>query len=406
MGVKVQPTCLDSYFGSFEESLAPQSFQRRPLLNYLFLLRRFGRVMEAEGVEPSALTLELADDLAQRVPFHRKNAIKVPNLVRRFVFHLIEIGVVAAPPVSAAQVVRDELFRDFEEFLLRQRGLGARSVYGAKRYAIRFLDHRFSDEVPDLAAIMPGDITAFIEYVQRGKTVSMAQSLASQLRCFFEYLFARGLTSTNLSLCVPKVRKGHTIRLPRYLSPQDIEVILEWVRKESGYNKRDYAMFLLMARLGLRVPEVIAMQLDDIDWRAGELLVKGKGKRHDRVPIPMDVGDAISSYLQDSRPPTTARVLFVRAYAPHLGFKDCRIVNKILGRACAATGIEMPARYLGSHVLRHSLATRLVRAGVSLAEVGDLLRHRSRATTMIYAKLDVEGLRSIAHSWPVTEGER
>jgi integrase/recombinase XerD len=403
MGVIVQPTCLDPYFGSFEERLSPQNYQRRALLNYRFQLRRFGRVMEAEGVEASALTLELADELAQRVPFHRKNAIRIPNLVRRFVCHLIEIGIVAAPPVSAAQVARDELLSDLEVFLLRQRGLSPSSVYDAKRYAIRFLDHRFGNEVPDPAIIAPKDITAFIEYIQDGKSLSLARTPASHLRCFFQYLFARGMTPTNLSLCVPKLHRASQARLPRHLSPQDVEAILDWVRRKSRYSKRDYAMFMLMARLGLRVPEVIAIRLDDIDWRTGELLVRGKGNRHDRIPIPMDVGDAISRYLREDRPPTTTRILFVRARAPHHGFRDSRIVNKTLARAYAAIGIEAPARYLGSHVLRHSLATRMVRAGVSLEEVGDLLRHRSRATTMIYAKLDIEGLRSVAHSWPVTE---
>lgn len=404
MGVIVQPTCLDQYFGSFEQSFSPQNYQRRAVSNYRFLLRRFGRVMEAEGIAPSALTLELANELAQRVPFHRKNAIRIPNLVRRFVRHLIEIGVVAAPPVSAAQVARDELMSELEAFLLGQRGLSPRSAYHTKRYAIRFLDHRFGDEVPNPAIVAPKDITAFIEHLQIGKSLLLARTPAMHLRCFFQYLFTRGITPTNLSLCVPKVHRECKARLPRHLPPQDVEAILTWVRRESRHSKRDYAMFLLMARLGLRVPEVIAIRLDDIDWRTGELLVRGKGNRHDRIPIPADAGEAISQYLRDDRPPTTTRILFVRAKAPHQAFRDSRIVNKTLARAYAATGIAAPARYLGSHVLRHSLATRMVRAGVSLAEVGDLLRHRSRATTMIYAKLDIDGLRSVAHSWPATEG--
>lgn len=176
--------------------------------------------------------------------------------------------------------------------------------------------------------------------------------------------------------------------------------------ENSSYGVRDYAMFLLMARLGLRVPEVMAIEIDDIDWRAGELLVRGKGKRRDRLPLPEDVGAAISAYLRDARPSTVTRVLFVRSYAPYLGFKDSRIVSKILARACAALKIEMPARYLGSHVLRHSLATRMVRSGVALHEVGDVLRHKSRATTMIYAKLDIANLRSVAQPWPAGEAKQ
>lgn len=403
MATKIQATCLDPYFSSFEASIASMNMQRRALSNYRFQLRRFGRVLEAENVKPSSLTLELADRLARQVPFHRKNAIKIPNLVRRFVLHLIDIGVAIPPTVSDAQIAKDSLLDDLERFLVGQRGLSASSVYQVKRFAVRFLDHRFGEAMPELSAIGPCDIVAFLEHVQKGKSLSMARTPASHLRCFFQFLFARGLTATNLSSAVPKVHRRYQVRLPRYLPPAEVEAILEWVRQESRYGLRDHAMFLLMARLGLRVPEVMAMEIDDIDWREGELLVRGKGNRRDRLPLPEDVGAAISAYLRDARPSTVTRVLFVRSYAPHLGFKDSRIINKLLGRACAALEIEMPARYLGSHVLRHSLATRMVRTGVALNEVGDVLRHKSRATTMIYAKLDIANLRSVAQPWPMGE---
>lgn len=403
MAKKIQTTCLDPYFSSFEESLAPTHMQRRALSNYRFQLRRFGRVLEAEGVTPTSLTLELADNLARQVPFDRKNAVRIPNLVRRFVLHLIDIGVAIPPPVSAAQIAKDRLLNDLERFLLGQRGLSPSSIYHIRRYAVRFLNHRFSDTMPDPSAIRQHDIVAFLEHIQKGKSLSMARTPASHLRCFFQYLFARGLTASNLSSAVPKLHRTYNTRLPRYLPPTEIETILEWVRRESSYGVRDYAMFLLMARLGLRVPEVMAIEIDDIDWRAGELLVRGKGKQHDRLPLPEDVGVAISTYLRVARPSTVTRVLFVRSYAPYLGFKDSRIINKILARACAALKIEMPARYLGSHVLRHSLATRMVRTGVALHEVGDVLRHKSRATTMIYAKLDIASLRSVAQPWPIEE---
>lgn len=406
MAKKIQPTCLDPYFSSFEESLAPTNMQRRALSNYRFQLRRFGRVLEAKNVKPTSLTLELADNLAQQVPFHRKNAVRIPNLVRRFVRHLIEIGVAIPPTVSAAQSAKDQLLDDLERFLLGQRGLSLSSVYHIRRYAVRFLDHRFGDTMPDPSLIRQHDIVAFLENIQKGKSLSMARTPASHLRCFFQYLFARGLTANNLSSTVPKLHRTYNTRLPRYLPPTEIEMILEWVRRESSYGVRDYAMFLLMARLGLRVPEVMAIKIDDIDWRAGELLVRGKGKQHDRLPLPEDVGAAISAYLRDARPATVTRVLFVRSYAPYLGFKDSRIISKILARACAALEIQMPARYLGSHVLRHSLATRMVRSGVALHEVGDVLRHKSRATTMIYAKLDIANLRSLAQPWPAEEAQQ
>lgn len=158
------------------------------------------------------------------------------------------------------------------------------------------------------------------------------------------------------------------------------------------------------ATLGLRAVEVIAIQLDDIDWRAGELTVRGKGQLHDRLPISPEVGDALSTYLREERGPAICRTLFVTHRAPYRPFKDGQIVNAILKEALKATGQKPVTPYVGSHLLRHSLATQLVNAGASLDEVGDVLRHRSRSSTMIYARLDIDGLRSVAMPWPVTGG--
>ena len=252
------------------------------------------------------------------------------------------------------------------------------------------------------ARIAAADVVAFIQHLVTRKRPFRDKTPATHLRTFFQYLFGRGITATNLVLCVPRVTKRWDARLPRYLSTDEVEAVLASARANPRHGTRDYAMLLLMARLGLRAPEVIAIQLNDIDWRAGELLVRGKGQRHDRLPIPPDVGEAISRYLREDRISTTSRALFVTLRAPNGPFKDGQIVNAILKQAFVATGVKPPTPYVGSHVLRHSLATKMVRAGASLEEVGDVLRHRSRASTMIYAKLDIDGLRSIARLWPVT----
>ncbi len=159
-------------------------------------------------------------------------------------------------------------------------------------------------------------------------------------------------------------------------------------------------MLLLMARLGLRAPEVIAIQLDDIDWRAGEILIRGKGKLHDRMPLPIDAGGAIVDYIKNGRK-GDSRALFVSAKTPHPPFKDVQILNAVLCDAFERTGLKPPQKYVGSHLLRHSLATDMLRKGASLDEIADVLRHRSRASTTIYAKYDIDGLRSIARRWPV-----
>jgi integrase/recombinase XerD len=271
------------------------------------------------------------------------------------------------------------------------------------RFADRFLDYRFGDTGIDLATITASDVIAFLQLLISKKAPFRDKTAAARLRSFFQYLFKCGLTSSNLTLCVPSVAKRYDARLPRHLTPDQVEAVLAAVRASPKHGRRDYAMMLLMARLGLRAPEVISIQLDDVDWRAGELLVRGKGQRHDRVPIPPDIGEALTAYIRHDRI-STSRSLFVTLHAPHGSFKDGHVLNDMLKQAFAVTGVTPPGRYVGSHVLRHSLATNMVRNGASLAEVGDMLRHRSRASTMIYAKLDIDGLRSIARSWPATGG--
>jgi len=172
------------------------------------------------------------------------------------------------------------------------------------------------------------------------------------------------------------------------------------VRTDDAIGRRNYAMLLLMARLGLRAPEVIAIQLGDIDWRAGEILIRGKGKLHDRMPLPTDVGEAIVDYIRNGRA-GNSRILFVSAKTPHPPFKDAQILNTVLRDAFERTGLKPPQKYVGSHLLRHSLATDMLQKGASLEEIGDVLRHRSRMTTTIYAKYDIAALRSIARAWPV-----
>jgi integrase/recombinase XerD len=159
----------------------------------------------------------------------------------------------------------------------------------------------------------------------------------------------------------------------------------------------------LLSELGLRAPEVIAIQLDDIDWRAGTILIRGKGKLHDRMPLPDDVGKAIVDYIRNGRR-GPSRTLFVSNKVPNRPFVNAQILNTVLRDAFARIGLKPPQKYVGSHLLRHSLATDMLRKGASLDEIGDVLRHRSRMSTTIYAKHDVEGLRSIARAWPVQGG--
>jgi integrase/recombinase XerD len=303
------------------------------------------------------------------------------------------------------EIARAELRRDYETYLRRQRGLSERSIFHGWRIADRFLEFRFGETAGDLSRVTSADIVSFLQALTTRTPPLRDKTLSSHLRNFFRYLFKAGKTNANLALGIPSVAQRYGTRLPRHLTTEQVEIVVKAVRTDTAIGRRNYAMVLLLARLGLRAPEVIAMQLDDIDWRSGEIIVRGKGNRHDRVPLPPDVGEALADYIRSDRK-TASRALFVTDRAPHRPFKDGQMLNNVLRAAFARTGLKPPAPYVGSHILRHSLATNLVQHGASLAEIGDMLRHRSRASTMLYARLDIDGLRSIAQPWPVAGGAK
>jgi site-specific recombinase XerD len=303
------------------------------------------------------------------------------------------------------EIARAELRRDYETYLRRQRGLSERSIFHSWRIADRFLEFRFGETAGDLSRVTSADIVSFLQALTTRTPPLRDKTLSSHLRNFFRYLFKAGKTNANLALGIPSVAQRYGTRLPRHLTTEQVEIVVKAVRTDTAIGRRNYAMVLLLARLGLRAPEAIAMQLDDIDWRSGEIIVRGKGNRHDRVPLPPDVGEALADYIRSDRK-TASRALFVTDRAPHRPFKDGQMLNNVLRAAFARTGLKPPAPYVGSHILRHSLATNLVQHGASLAEIGDMLRHRSRASTMLYARLDIDGLRSIAQPWPVAGGAK
>lgn len=235
-----QPTCLDPFFASFEQALSSKNCKPKTLKNYRHLLRRLGHLLDGEGIAPSSLSTELVAELARQLPASPKAQVKVPNLARLFVEHLIAIGVATRPPLSAAQTERQELLGNLALYLLRQRGLSPRSVKHVLGFAARFLAHRFKAETLDLSALTARDIVAFMEHVVARKTPYRDKTLSTHLRGFFQYLFAQGLTTTNLSLCVPSVRKPWRARLPRYLSPDEVEAVLASVATSPRRGARDY----------------------------------------------------------------------------------------------------------------------------------------------------------------------
>jgi site-specific recombinase XerD len=223
--------------------------------------------------------------------------------------------------------------------------------------------------------------------------------MVGALRSFFRFLRWRGDIVIDLASTVPRVADWRLSSLPKSLPAGEVERLIMSCRQATVTGQRDYTVLLLLARLGLRAGEVVALTLDDIDWDAGELKVRGKGGREDRLPIPRDVGRAMTVYLRHGRPrDCTTRRFFVRRKAPLRGFASSVAVCTIVRRALERAGIASPRK--GAHLLRHSLATEMLRKGAPLAEIGEVLRHRLVDTTAIYAKVDLVALRALAPPWP------
>jgi integrase/recombinase XerD len=390
----------------FRQSLISQNYREGTIGPHIRCISVLAEAMRADGLKFEELDETLAVEIIAKTGWMGERSTYPALIVKRFVRFLCERGAAKAPnPPTAKEAARTQLRCEYSVYLRRQRGLTERSVARLWRAASKFLDFSFGEDAEDLSKITLSDVVDFLKHLTTRTPQGRDKTHSSNLRSFFQYLFQAGKTGHNLASVIPSVAQRYGARLPRHLSPEQVDLLLNDIRGDGPRCKRNYAMVLLLARLGMRPQEVIAIQIDDIDWRAGVITVRGKGARHDRLPIPEDVGEAIADYVRSART-TTSRALFVSERPPHRPFTDAQILNSVLKNAYARTGLRPPSRYVGAQLLRHSLATNLVRRGASLEEVSDMLRHRSRATTMIYAKLDVEGLRSIAPCWPIEGGAK
>ena len=223
--------------------------------------------------------------------------------------------------------------------------------------------------------------------------------MTTAFRSFFRFLFQKGELQADLAAAVPTVANWRLSTVPKYLTPKEVKRVLKACDRRTAAGRRDYAILLLLARLGLRAGEVVGLQLEDINWRAGEILVRGKGLLHDRMPLPADVGEALASYLRRDRPrlPNTSSIRLHEGATPRL----CWPLDTDDDRSPSTRPREFTPRFKGAHLLRHSLATSMLRSGATMGEIGEVLRHRAPNTTEIYAKVDFEGLRSLAHPWPI-----
>jgi integrase len=268
----------------------------------------------------------------------------------------------------------------------------------------QFLDERFGAGPVCLRDMAPSDASRFLVRHAGSVAPGSASLMVTALRSFFRFLFQHDEIEADLAAAVPGVARWRLSTVPKYLRPEEVDAVLAACDRSTAVGRRDYAIVLLLARLGLRAGEVVALELEDLYWRVGEITVRGKGCVHHRLPLVPEVGEAIAAYLRRDRPASRSRRVFLRTRAPHRGFAGPVTVSTLVRRAVERAGLEPPSR--GAHLLRHSLATGMLRRGASMSEIAELLRHQALGTTEIYAKVDLGGLSSLAQPWPSTGGGR
>jgi site-specific recombinase XerD len=286
----------------------------------------------------------------------------------------------------------------FERYLRDERVLARATVVNYVPFIRSFLTHRFGQGPVRLSRLCAGDIVRFVQCQASHLHLKRAKLLTTAMRSFLHYVRYRGDIVRDLAAAVPCVANWSMTSIPRAIPPDSIRQLLASISRRTAVGRRDYAIVLLLARLGLRSSEVAFLELDDIDWNAGHVSVQGKGGRRTALPLPADVGEAIAAYLRHGRPGSTSRRVFLRAKAPIRGFLGPSAIGSLVRHALARAGVQAPTQ--GTHQFRHALATQMLRHGASLAEIGEVLRHRSPETTKIYTKVDLDTLRTLALPWP------
>lgn len=387
---------LASYAEGFERWLLTRGFERSSIGNRLWQLARLSRWLGREGLAAGELTPERVE---QSLAAHREAGhvtwCSMPSM-RLPLEYLREIGVVPAPAAVAADGPLEELLGDYRRYLARERGLVEHTIYRLERVARLFLGECAGrDGGLALERLSAQDVSGFLARECPKRTVSGARDLVFGLRPLLRYLHVSGLIEAPLVWAVPGVADTRDRSLPRGLAPAVVGRMLAGCDRRTLIGRRDHAILLLLARLGLRAGEVAALRLDDIDWHHGELLIRGKGSRLDVLPLPVDVGEAIGGYLRRRGRFEGSRAVFLRVRAP-AGALSAGGVISVVAQACRRAGVPV----VGAHRLRHTAATEMLRAGASLPEIGQVLRHRRLRTTAIYAKVDRGALRDLARPWP------
>jgi site-specific recombinase XerD len=396
----VQGNPLEFHLRMFAAALREAGYRDRAMCSKLRLLADLGHWLKRTG---QSLASNLEEHLLEAFVKHKQGMQQMhrgdSKTLQQFLAHLRKTGVVSSRKLTPDQSLLARILVCYEQHLLLERRLASATVFNYLSFARKFLVDCFPEGAFHLKEIKVSDISNFVLRHGPRMSVGTAQIMTTAFRSFFRYLFQKAELQADLAACVPAVADWRLSAVPKYVTQEEVEQVLKACNRNTTIGRRDYAVLLLVARLGLRAGEVVALQLEDINWRAGEILVRGKGMHHERMPLPADVGEALAFYLRQDRPAYQTRHVFLCTKAPRRSFVRSCTVSMIIRRALLRADLDPPVK--GAHLFRHSLATSLLRSGATMEEIGEVLRHRDSGTTEIYAKVDFDGLRSMAHSWPI-----
>jgi len=306
---------------------------------------------------------------------------------------------VTPPPVALPQTPAQRLTSRYRRYLVEERGLSHWTVDAYCLHTQRFVGHQLGDRSARPSGIRPGDVIDYVQRSARTHTPQQSGNVVTALRSFLRFLHYRGLIQKDLAAAVPSVARWRMTGLPKHLSAEVVHQVLDRCDQTTPVGQRDYAILLLLARLGLRAGEVVALQLEDIDWENAQITIRSKkGRGWARMPLPKDVGKALARYLRRDRPPNSCRNVFLRSVAPYTRPLTSANISGVTRSALQNAGVKSLRK--GAHLFRHSLATAMLRRGASLDEIGQVLRHQDPNTTAIYAKVDLDALRRLAVPWP------
>jgi site-specific recombinase XerD len=389
---------LSEHLDAYATGVAEQGYGHHSIRQQIVVIADFSRWLNQKHIDVQ----DLDGIVVHRFLRLRRKQQRVrrgdPKALERLLAMLCQTGIVKQHQQPVEDNTRSKVIDEFRCYLSQERGLSQSTLHNYVPVIEQFLSERFHHRAPNFGMLRAPDVTGFVVRQARRLSPVRAQLMVTALRSFFRYLRHRGAMSTDLTGCVPTVPNWSLSTLPKFLPADDVERILECCDRKTSVGRRNHAILLLLARLGVRAGEVVGLNLDDIDWSTGQITIRGKGGKSAQLPLAADVGTALAAYLRHDRPRSATRRVFLRHRAPLVGFANSSTISSLVRRALKHAGVV--SAHTGAHVLRHSLATSLLRQGGSLDEIGELLRHQSPNTTAIYAKVDVTALHTLALPWP------